>query len=79
MLDKQKDYTGLFLRALAYLKESGEINNLALKDEVCCLGKVFDSGFNTSKNALKGGVLNPSHTINLTIKPLPRIVFYLTQ
>ena len=31
------------------------INNLALKDEVCCLGKVFDSGFNTSKNALKGG------------------------
>ena len=24
-----------------------EINNLALKDEVCCLGKVFDSGFNT--------------------------------
>ena len=39
------------------------INNLALKGEVCCLGKVFVSGFNTFLSALKGGVLNPSHTI----------------
>jgi death-on-curing protein len=39
------------------------INNLALKGEVCCFGKVFVSGFNTFLTALKGGVLNPSHTI----------------
>ena len=52
---------------------SAGINNLALKDEVCCLGKVFDSGFNTSKNALKGEVLNPSHTINL--KELAELVY----
>ena len=36
-----------------------KINNLALKDEVCCLGKVFDSGFNTQNNALKGGGIKP--------------------
>jgi hypothetical protein len=40
-----------------------KINNLALKDEVCCSGKVLDSGLNTQEYALKGGVLNPSLTI----------------
>jgi hypothetical protein len=34
---------------------------------VCCLGKVFASGFNTFLSALKGGVLNPSHTIKKDI------------
>jgi hypothetical protein len=33
-----------------------EINNLALKGEVCCSHKVLQSGFNTFLNALKGGV-----------------------
>jgi len=58
-----------------------DINNLALKDEVCCLGKVFDSGFNTSKNALKGGVLNPSHTIKwrFVSSPLIQTSFFPTE
>ncbi|MDR3276262.1 MAG: hypothetical protein LBT11_03455 [Treponema sp.] len=30
-----------------------KINNLALKDEVCCSGKVLDSGVNTQDYALK--------------------------
>jgi hypothetical protein len=42
-----------------------EINNPALKDGVCCFGNVSDSGFNTFLTALKGGVLNPSHTIKV--------------
>jgi hypothetical protein len=34
------------------------------RDEVCSIGKVLDSGFNPQDYALKGGVLNPSLTIN---------------
>ena len=45
------------------VKKKKSINNPALKDGVCCSGKVFVSGFNTFKSALKGGVLNPSYTI----------------
>ena len=46
------------------------INNPALKDGVCCFGKVFVSGFNTLLSAPRLAresvqkVLNPSHTIN---------------
>jgi hypothetical protein len=42
-----------------------EINNLALKGEVCCSPEVMHSGFNTFVTALKGGVLNPSARIKL--------------
>ncbi|MDR2618288.1 MAG: phosphoribosylformylglycinamidine synthase [Treponema sp.] len=40
-----------------------EINNLALKGEVCCSRKVLHSGSNTFLTALKGGVLDPSARI----------------
>jgi len=40
------------------------IKNPAMNGGVCCFGKEFGSEFNTSLTALKGGVLNPSRTIN---------------
>jgi hypothetical protein len=39
------------------------INNPAASSGVCCLGKVFDSRFNTQDSAARRGVLNLSHTI----------------
>ena len=37
-----------------------------MNNGVCCFGKEFDSEFNTSLTALKGGVLNSSHTIDFS-------------
>jgi hypothetical protein len=73
------DQRRLRLRAL------NVINNLALRGEVCCLGKVFVSGFNTSITALKlpreagSWVLNPSQTIknvnNRYVGYCPQLLF----
>jgi hypothetical protein len=51
----------------AILRETDrQINNLALKGEVCCSPEVLHSGFNTFLTALKGGVLNPSARMKKT-------------
>jgi hypothetical protein len=38
------------------IPDGWKINNLALKDEVCCFGKESVSGYIPLINALKGGV-----------------------